>query len=197
MSTGVSWTRRYLEMRGLRKWLRMSASSRPAVQVHSGSVQPPRRASTPKPSSVNAFGSLGGQHAHTPRAYAKAPMHARPGMQITDSAFCKKRAAARGCMGAMLVEQGGAADEGGGDSPSSSAFLQLVGVLRRGRCGRAAAATGRGGQTGGTRGRLRLLVKSCRRPESNAPTRPLLAALHLSRFGGVCLPSTSLGICRG
>ena len=57
----------------------------------------------------------------------------------------------------MLVEQGGAADEGGGDSPSSSAFLQLVGVLRRGRCGRAAAATGRGGQTGGTRGRLRLV----------------------------------------
>eukprot|EP01043_Picozoa_sp_COSAG02_P042254 COSAG02_NODE_3577_length_6537_cov_17.172414_2_plen_126_part_00 len=46
---------------------------------------------------------------------------------------------------AMLVEQGGAADEGGGDSPSSSAFLQLVGVLGRGRCGRAGAATGRGG----------------------------------------------------
>ena len=88
--------------------------------------------------------------------YAKAPMHARPTMQITDSAFCKKRARGAG-LGAMLVEQGGAADEGGGDSPSSSAFLQLVGVLRRGRCGRAAAAMGRGGQTGGTRGRLRLV----------------------------------------
>ena len=89
----------------------------------------------------------------------KTPMHLVPPMQIseiTDSAFCKKRARGAG-LGAMLVEQGGAADEGGGDSPSSSAFLQLVGVLRRGRCGRAAAATGRGGQTGGTRGRLRLL----------------------------------------
>jgi hypothetical protein len=32
-------------------------------------------------------------------------------------------------LGVMLVEQGGAADEGGGDSPSSSALLQLVGVL--------------------------------------------------------------------
>jgi hypothetical protein len=60
-------------------------------------------------------------------------------------------------LGVMLVEQGGAADEGGGDSPSSSAFLQLVGVLGRGRCGRAAATTGRGGQTGRTRGRLRLV----------------------------------------
>jgi hypothetical protein len=51
-------------------------------------------------------------------------MHAGPTiMQITDSAFCKKRASG---LGAMLVhmEQGGAADEGGGDSPSSSAFLQ-------------------------------------------------------------------------
>ena len=74
--------------------------------------------------------------------------------EITDSAFCKKRAHGAG-LGVVLVEQGGAADEGGGDSPSSSAFLQLVGVLGRGRCGRAAAATGRGGQTGGTRGRLR------------------------------------------
>ena len=86
-------------------------------------------------------------------------MHLVPPMQIseiTDSAFCKKRARGAG-LGVVLVEQGGAADEGGGDSPSSSAFLQLVGVLGRGRCGRAAAATGRGGQTGGTRGRLRLL----------------------------------------
>jgi hypothetical protein len=36
---------------------------------------------------------------------------------------------------------------GGGDSPSSSAFLQLVGVVGRGRCGRAAAAMGQGGWT--------------------------------------------------
>lgn len=41
----------------------------------------------------------------SPHTYAKAPMHARPTMQITDSAFCKKRAAARG-LGVMLVEQG-------------------------------------------------------------------------------------------
>ena len=34
----------------------------------------------------------------------------------------------------MLVEEGGADGEAGGDSPSSSAKLQLVGVLRRGRC---------------------------------------------------------------
>ncbi len=47
-------------------------------------------------------------------------------------------------LGVMLVEHGGAADEGGGDSPSSSTFLQLVGVLGRRRCWRAAAATGRG-----------------------------------------------------
>eukprot|EP01043_Picozoa_sp_COSAG02_P087380 COSAG02_NODE_24667_length_680_cov_10.991394_1_plen_194_part_01 len=68
-----------------------------------------------------------------PRSYvactpdAKRPMHLVPPMQIseiTDSAFCKKRARGVG-LGAMLVEQGGAADEGGGDSPSSSAFLQL------------------------------------------------------------------------
>jgi hypothetical protein len=68
----------------------------------------------------------------------------------------KARRGAR--LGVMLVEQGGAADEGGGDSPSSSAFLQLVGVLGRGRCGRAAAATGRGGHTGGTRGRADEIV---------------------------------------
>ena len=60
------------------------------------------------------------------------PMHLVAPMQITDSAFCKKRARGAG-LGAMLVEQGGAADEGGGDSPSSSAFLQLVGVLGRRR----------------------------------------------------------------
>ena len=55
----------------------------------------------------------------------------------------------------MLVEEGGADGEAGGDSPSSSAKLQLVGVLRRGKCSGAAAATGGEGRTGGTRGLLR------------------------------------------
>ena len=55
----------------------------------------------------------------------------------------------------MLVGKGGAADEGGGDSPSSSGFLQLVGVLGRGRCAGVAAAAGGGRRTGGTRGLLR------------------------------------------
>ena len=54
----------------------------------------------------------------------------------------------------MLVEEGGADGEAGGDSPSSSAKLQLVGVLRRGKCSGAAAATGREGRIGGARGRL-------------------------------------------
>jgi hypothetical protein len=112
------------------------------------------------------------QHTHSTRAnqhtrtrarahtLIKRPMHLEAPMQITDSAFCKKRAAAAAGLGVMLVEKGGAADEGGGDSPSSSAFLQLVGVLGRGRCGRAAAATGRGGQT---RGRLTYVRNRSRR----------------------------------
>ena len=49
----------------------------------------------------------------------------------------------------MLVEEGGADGEAGGDSPSSSAKLQLVGVLRRGKCSGAAAATGWEGTIGG------------------------------------------------
>ena len=54
----------------------------------------------------------------------------------------------------MLVEEGGADGEAGGDSACSSAELQLVGVLRRGKCSGAAAATGWEGTIGGARGRL-------------------------------------------
>ena len=54
----------------------------------------------------------------------------------------------------MLVEEGGADGEAGGDSPSSLAKLQLVGVLGRGKCSGAAAATGGEGRIGGARGRL-------------------------------------------
>ena len=54
----------------------------------------------------------------------------------------------------MLVEEGGADGEAGGGSPSSSAKLQLVGALRRGKCSGAAAATGWEGRIGGARGRL-------------------------------------------
>ena len=57
-------------------------------------------------------------------------------------------------LGVMLVEEGGADGEAGGDSPSSSAKLKLVGVLRRGKCSGAAAATGWEGRIGGARGRL-------------------------------------------
>ena len=57
-------------------------------------------------------------------------------------------------LGVMLVEEGGADGEAGGDSPSSSAKLQLVGVLRRRKCSGAAAATGWEGRIGGARGRL-------------------------------------------
>ena len=53
----------------------------------------------------------------------------------------------------MLVGEGGADGEAGGDSACSSAELQLVGVLRRGKCSGAAAATGREGRNGGARGR--------------------------------------------
>ena len=56
-------------------------------------------------------------------------------------------------MGGLLVGEGGADGEAGGDSACSSAELQLVGVLRRGKCSGAAAATGREGRTGGARGR--------------------------------------------
>ena len=57
-------------------------------------------------------------------------------------------------LGVMLVEEGGADGEAGGGSPSSSAKLQLIGALRRGKCSGAAAATGWEGRIGGARGRL-------------------------------------------
>ena len=63
------------------------------------------------------------------------------------------RGAALVGMGGLLVGEGGADGEAGGDSACSSAELQLVGVLRRGKCSGAAAATGREGRTGGARGR--------------------------------------------
>ena len=58
-------------------------------------------------------------------------------------------------LGVMLVDEGGADGEAGGDSACSSAKLQLVGVLRRGKCSGVAAAAGWEGTTGGTRGLLR------------------------------------------
>ena len=75
-------------------------------------------------------------------------MHAR------GRGFCKKRDLAAG-LGVMLVGKRRPAGERGGPSPSSSGFLQLVGVLGRGRCARVAAAAGGGGKAGGTRGLLR------------------------------------------
>ena len=55
----------------------------------------------------------------------------------------------------MLVGEAGTDDEGGGASAPGSAYLRLVSALGRGACGGVAAGTGGGGQTGGTRGRLR------------------------------------------
>ena len=46
-------------------------------------------------------------------------------------------------LGVMLVDEGGADGEAGGDSACNSIELQLVGVLRRGRCSGVAAAAGR------------------------------------------------------
>ena len=57
-------------------------------------------------------------------------------------------------LGVMLVDEGGADGEGGGGSACNSVELQLVGVLRRGRCSGVAAAAGRDRTTGGARGRL-------------------------------------------
>ena len=45
-------------------------------------------------------------------------------------------------MGGLLVGEGGADGEAAGESACSLAQLQLVGVLRRGKCSGAAAATG-------------------------------------------------------
>ena len=57
-------------------------------------------------------------------------------------------------LGVMLVDEGGADGEGGGGSACTSVELQLVGVLRRGRCSGVAAAAGRDRTTSGARGRL-------------------------------------------
>ena len=57
-------------------------------------------------------------------------------------------------MGGLLVGEGAADGEAGGDSACSSAELQLVGILRRGKCSGAAAATGSEGRIGGARGHL-------------------------------------------
>ena len=58
-------------------------------------------------------------------------------------------------MGGLLVGEGGADGEAGGDSACNSLELQLVGVLRRRKCSGAAAEAGREGRIGGARGRLR------------------------------------------
>jgi hypothetical protein len=55
----------------------------------------------------------------------------------------------------MLVDEGRADGEAGGDSACNSVELQLVGVLRRGRCSGVAAAAGWDRRTGGARGLLR------------------------------------------
>eukprot|EP01043_Picozoa_sp_COSAG02_P030204 COSAG02_NODE_1918_length_10386_cov_16.728492_4_plen_106_part_00 len=81
-------------------------------------------------------------------------MHGAAAMHARARGFCKKRDLVAG-LGVMLVGKGRPAGERGGPSPSSSGFLQLVGVLGRGRCARVAAAAGGGGKTGGTRGLLR------------------------------------------
>ena len=52
-----------------------------------------------------------------------------------------------------MVGEGRSDGEGRGDSACSSAKLQLVGVLRRGKCSGAAAATAWEGRIGGARGR--------------------------------------------
>ena len=60
-------------------------------------------------------------------------------MHVRARAFRGTRDAATG-LGVMLVGKGGAADEVEGASPCSSGFLQLVGVLGRGRCAGVPAA---------------------------------------------------------
>ena len=81
-------------------------------------------------------------------------MHARPTMHARGRGFCKMRGLAAG-LGVMLVDEGGADGEAGGDSACNSIELQLVGVLGRDRCSGVAAAAGRDRTTGGARGRLR------------------------------------------
>ena len=89
----------------------------------------------------------------TPTLY-KGTMHAHTPMHARGRGFCKMRGlAAR--LGVMLVDEGWADGEGGGGSACNSVELQLVGVLRRGRCSEVAAAARRDRRTGGARGRLR------------------------------------------
>ena len=80
------------------------------------------------------------------------PHPARHGFACTRARILQKRGSGGGA-GRDAGEEGGADGEVGGDSPSSSAKLQLVSVLRRGKCGGAAAATGWEGTIGGA-GRL-------------------------------------------
>ena len=70
-----------------------------------------------------------------------------------ETGHCMRGARARGLsvnadpgagLSVMLVEEGRADGEGGRDSPSSSGFLQPIGVLRRRACGGVAAGKGGG-----------------------------------------------------
>ena len=85
--------------------------------------------------------------------YLIHPIRPRTAMHARARGSCKNADPGAG-LGVMLVEEGGADGEAGGDSPSSSAKLQLVGALRRGKCSGAAAATGWEGRIDGARGRL-------------------------------------------
>ena len=71
-------------------------------------------------------------------------------------------------LGVMLVGEGAADDEVGGGGAPGSEYLRLVSVLGRGAYGRVAAEMGGGGQTSGTRGRLRLV--GLLRLDSGQPT---------------------------
>ena len=58
-------------------------------------------------------------------------MHSPPRIDERARGFCKKARRGAG-LGVMLVGEGGADGEGGGDSACSFGFLQSVGVLGRG-----------------------------------------------------------------
>ena len=89
--------------------------------------------------------------AHT---YLIHPIRPCMGLHARARGSCKNADPGAG-LGVMLVEEGGADGEAGGDSPSSSAKLKLVSVLGRDKCSGAAAAAGWEGRSGGTRGLLR------------------------------------------
>ena len=89
----------------------------------------------------------------------------------------------------MLVEEGGADGEAGGDSPSSSPKLKLVSVLGRGKCSGAAAATGWEGTIGGARGRLGrigLLRFDPAHRTTGGRRQPFVALLQRSRVACSC-----------